>query len=576
MSIEIPKHLQLLDCTIRDGGYINAWKFEKKIVREVYRACSNAGVDFVEIGFRGNEKYFDKQDYGIWRFSSDENIREAIDGIAGTKISVMGDYGKIDCDDIVEKKNSPVDLVRIAAHRDKIIDASNFINNVKTKGYLTSLQAMGFSSYNSNERRELIKAVKNSGIDYLYIADSYGSFFPHQITGIFEPFLEIENLKVGFHPHNNLQMAFANTVEAIRCGVNIIDGSVYGMGRGAGNLPIESVVAYFESILKDQYNVVPLLNIIDEYFTELYREYQWGYKLPYMISGIYKCHPYFADDLISRREYTIEDIWRILGHINRLNPVGFDRGIVDDIIKKEGIIDEFNESTIAIEKGSIWDNREEGVCAVTYKKRHEGRDFLVLANGPSLREYRDKIKLFVEEHNPVILGANNLEMMFAPHYHAFSNKVRFMMHIDNVSPHSRLLIGENISRDIIVEYTHRDYETLCFRDVLDADFNIYDGRIQSNCRSVSVLLTGVAIVMGARRIFIVGMDGYLGKTKTNALFYEEKFQTSEHGLQLHIHRWNEHFLKQIDLYLKKGGNEGVQIITPTSYKTMYKDIKGYL
>jgi len=570
-----PNNLQLLDCTIRDGGYINAWKFEKKVVRDVYRACSSAGVDFVEIGFRGSEKYFDKQEYGIWRFSPDETIQEAIDGIAGAKISIMGDYGKIDCDDIEEKRNSPVDLVRIAAHKDKIVDATIFINNIKIKGYLTSLQAMGFSSYNSNERSELIKAVKDSGVDYLYIADSYGSFLPHQIAGLFEPFLELENVKIGFHPHNNLQMAFANTVEAVRCGVNIIDGSVYGMGRGAGNLPIETVIAYFESVLKGRYNVAPLLNIIDEYFTELHREYQWGYKLPYMISGIFKCHPYYADDLIDRREYTIEDIWRILGHINKLKPVGFDRGIVDSIIK-EGINEDLDKSMISTEKKSIEDNREEGNYAVTYEKRHEGRDFLVLANGPSLREHRDNIKLFVEKHNPIVLGANNLEKMLEPHYHAFSNKVRFMMHIDKVSPNSRLLIGENISRDIIVEYTHRDYETLCFRDVLDADFDIYNGRIQSNCRSVSVLLTGVAIVMGARRIFIVGMDGYLGRTKTNALFYEEKFQTLEYELQLHIHRWNEHFLGQIDLYLKKRRNEGIKIITPTSYKTMYNDIKGYL
>ena len=129
-----PNNLQLLDCTIRDGGYINAWKFEKKVVRDVYRACSSAGVDFVEIGFRGSEKYFDKQEYGIWRFSPDETIQEAIDGIAGAKISIMGDYGKIDCDDIEEKRNSPVDLVRIAAHKDKIVDATIFINNIKIKG----------------------------------------------------------------------------------------------------------------------------------------------------------------------------------------------------------------------------------------------------------------------------------------------------------------------------------------------------------------------------------------------------------------------------------------------------------
>jgi 4-hydroxy 2-oxovalerate aldolase len=567
-------NIKVLDCTIRDGGYITDWHFDKNLVREVYRALSKSGVEIVEIGYKGTEKYFNPNKYGLWRFTSEDDLNEVTDGIKGAKISIMGDFGKTELGDYPDKDESKVDMVRIAAHKDKIDDALLFLSEIGSKGYITSLQAMGFTGYSLKERDELKKALQASDIDYFYIADSYGSLFPHQIKPLFDPFLEIEGLKIGFHPHNSLQMAFANTLEAIKIGVDIVDGSIYGMGRGAGNLPIETLIAYMQMNSHDKYNVIPVLSVLDKYFIELQKKDPWGYQLPYMVSGIFKCHPSYAKELIERREYTIEDIWKVMEVIQEMNPIGFERSIIENLIEK-GYIGSLDSKCVpdhALQPAECKSRNE-----VPYIDRHKGKDFLVLANGPSLEKYKDQINAFIERYDPIILAANFLNGLFVPHYHAFNNKKRFTMYIDTVDPASKLLIGENIPQEMIDEYVSIKYETLHFKDVLDSSFNIINGKIQSNCRTISVLLLGVAIVMGASRIFVAGMDGYLGKDNiTNTLFYEEKIEPAKEEYLVDRHRWNDFFLNQIDKYLFDINKEGIHILTPTCHRSFYKGITNYV
>ncbi|MCK9376415.1 MAG: aldolase catalytic domain-containing protein [Syntrophobacterales bacterium] len=568
--------IEILDCTFRDGGYINNWRFDKKLVREAYRSLSKSGVDFVELGFRSSEKYFDTTSYGPWRYSREENLREVIQGIEGAKIAVMGDYGKMDWEDLEDKSGSVVDLVRLAAHKDQIFNAMKFLEKIKSKGYLTSLQVMAYASYTDREKEELKRAVAASAMDYFYIADSYGSILPEEIEGMLGPFIEMENIKVGFHPHNNLQLAFANTLAAMRVGADIIDSSLYGMGRGAGNLPTEVLIAYLGVRGNGKYNVIPVLNCIDTFFEDLKKENPWGYQLPYMISGIFNCHPNYAKDLVKRREYSIEDIWKALEVVREMKPIGFKRSIIQGFIER-GVVGSLGKS-VGRETGAGESKAPPVETApVPYLGRHPGQDFLVLANGPTLKEYQPQIQAFIDQYQPVVLGANYLSDLFQPHYHAFNNKKRFAMHIDTVSPRSKLLIGENIPASMIAEYVQREYETLYFRDVLNADFDIRGGRIQCNCRTISVLLLGVAIVMGAKRIFAVGMDGYLGKKNLQGtLFYDEKHEPDDLDVNIERHRWSERFLQQIDRYIQDQGREGLHILTPTSYYAFYKGIENYL
>ncbi len=566
-----PADLKVLDCTIRDGGYINNWQFDKKLVREVYRALSKAGVDTVEIGFHGTAKYFDREKHGAWRFSEEGDVREIAAGISGAKLAVMGDFGRIDEADICNAKDSIVDLIRVAVHKDNLQHAINLLEKIKEKGYQVSLNAMDFNSYTKEEQKTLIKMLKNSNLDYIYVVDSYGSIFPNQVREFLEPLLEIPHIKVGFHPHNSLQMAFANTLEAIHCGIDIIDCTIYGIGRGSGNLPTEVIIAYLEMSDEHKYNVVPILNCINAYFIDIYKENPWGYQLPYMLSGMFQCHPTYAKNLVEAREYTIEDIRKAMVIIRKKNPVGYSKDILDEIINN-GLLGGLGDVKSTRRVGKSRRKPE-----VSYVNRHKGREFLVLANGPTLGEYKEKIDKFIAKYDPVILGANYLGRLFKPHYHAFSNKIRFSEYVDLVAPESKLLIGQYIPEEMIREHVSREYELLYYRDILNADFDIVDGAIQASCRTISVLLLGVAIVMGAKRVFVVGMDGYTGlDSQDGHLFYKEEIDMAEKEMVIERHRWCQRFIEQIDAYLSLAGGEGVHLLTPTSYKASYKGIENYL
>lgn len=564
-------NFKILDCTIRDGGYVNNWFFSTKFVREAYRLLSKSGVDVIEIGFRGTDKYFDPAKYGKFRFTSDDDILDAVNGIQGIKIAVMADYGRISADDFSAVSDTPVDMVRIASHKNTIFQALEFLEKLKNKGYEVSLNAMGWANYSVYERNELVNELYNHDIDYIYAADSYGSIFPDQIESLITPLLGINNIKVGFHPHNNLQMSFANTISAINLGVDIVDSTLFGMGRGAGNLPTEILVYYMQLANGEKYNVIPLLNFIELFVMPLYKAQPWGYQLPFMLSGINKCHPNYVSKLMNLKEYNIEDICKAVEIIKEYDAVGFSPDVLDEVIE-QGLIGEFTAPKIYLDK-----NVSEKISDVPYIDRHKGRDFLILANGPSLKHYKNKIDKLISLYDPIIMGANYLDNLFVPHYHAFNNKNRFMVYADTVAGQSKLLIGQNIPNSMIDEYINRDYEQIFFNDIVNADFSIEDGVIQTNCKTISLLLLGVAVVMGAERIWAVGMDGYLNIGQGGKLyFYNENSSKSDEKMILNLHRWCELFIGQINSYFIAQGKEGIHILTPTAYKQYYKGIDNYL
>ncbi|NQU17125.1 MAG: hypothetical protein HQ564_03575 [Candidatus Saganbacteria bacterium] len=567
------KKIELLDCTIRDGGYVNNWDFDKKLVRETYRALSKSGVDYVELGYHGSEKYFDKSKFGRFRFSDADVINQICDGIDGAQVALMVDYGKFDLADLIQYKDSPVKLIRLAFHKDKLEEALGVVSSINKMGLKTSVNLMGFVGYTVEERMKLLTLLKGISLDYAYVADSYGSMFPNQIGDFFRPLLELDHIKWGFHPHNNLQMAFANSLAAIDAGAVIIDGSVFGMGRGAGNLPSEIMLAYLHHLKPDKYNVIPVLNLIDRYYQDLYKKYGWGYNLPYMLSGTYGCHPNYAKNLVERQEYEIKDIWNIFEVIAANNPVGFKKELVDEILRK-GLFTKKLSTTSG--KKSLETNSYSSV-SVPYLNRHKNRDFLVLANGPSLKEYQHEIQSFIEKFDPIILGGNFLGGLFKPHYHGFANKRRFTDYVDTVDKDSKLLIGQNIPKEMINEYAKRDYELVYYENTLENTFDIQNGVISSSCRTISVLLAAVALVMGAKKIFIVGMDGYMGNSQDKIHhFYKERNETENLNELRERNDWNLVFLKQIDDYMMSLGLEGLHILTPTNYKEFYKGIKNYI
>lgn len=566
--------IEILDCTIRDGGYLNNWNFDKKLVREIYRNISKTGVNLIELGYR---KRKDAKASGLWADVSEDLLNDTLKGISGVPIALMIDYGKSDTGDIIPAKKSMVRMYRVACNKESVKGALGLCDELKKKGYCVSLQFMAVIDCSGGELQELIKPISRSALDYVYFADSYGSLFPQAIKDYIRIFKQTGK-KIGFHAHNSLQLAFANTLEAFHNGIDIVDATVFGMGRGAGNLPLETLIAYFEKTLKDRkYNAMPILQLIDRYFVQLQREYQWGYSLPYMLSGILEVHPNYAKSMVDYREYEINDIVRVLEEVRGWATVGFKEEILKKILQTGFVSFSKGEEERPYDPGEVQAIRRSH--AITYSGRHKGRDFLILANGPSLKEYKQEIERFIKHYNPVVMGANYLAGLPAPHYHGFSNKKRFMSYADQINRDSHILLSSTFEKSFIEEYLKKDFEWISHLNRTSSHFDIVDGVITSDCRTISTLLAGVAIIMGAKRIFIAGMDGYVGNGKAvsdNLHFYSEKEEVEDIRLLKEKHFGNELMLKNINSFLIERGKEGVHILTPTSHAQFYSSIHNWL
>ena len=283
--------IKVLDCTIRDGGLMNKHDFDLRFVREVYKAISEAGVDYMEIGYKNSRRLFNTKEFGKWKFCDDEDIRKVIEGIQSkTKISVMVDVDRVDVDDVLPKKDSPVDMIRVATYVKDVDKAIYLVNHFADKGYETTVNIMAISRALDNELTECLQQLeKECKARIVYIVDSFGSLYQETTEFLIKKAKGILRTKeVGMHAHNNQQLAFGNTIEAIIHDANYVDGSIFGLGRAAGNCPTELILGFLKN---PKYDIRPILDVISKEFIPLQKKIEWGYFIPYAITGILDEHP---------------------------------------------------------------------------------------------------------------------------------------------------------------------------------------------------------------------------------------------------------------------------------------------
>jgi 4-hydroxy 2-oxovalerate aldolase len=284
--------IKVLDCTIRDGGLINEHLFEDKFVRAVYKAVAAAGVDYIELGYRASEKYFSSDKYGKAKFCSEDFLRKVTEGIeSNTKISAMVDIGRVDPEDIPEKKDSVVDMMRVACYVKDIDKAIDLVNHCAEKGYETTVNIMAISTALTPDLDEGLAQLAECPVNAVYIVDSFGALFSEQIHFLvqeYKKYLHPKGKEIGIHCHNNQQLGFANTIEAIRKGANYLDATIFGIGRAAGNCPLELLLAFLKN---PKFKLDPILEVIEEEFLPLRDQIEWGYIIPHMITGILNMHP---------------------------------------------------------------------------------------------------------------------------------------------------------------------------------------------------------------------------------------------------------------------------------------------
>ena len=301
--------VRVVDATLRDGGLVNDFRFSDEFVRDLYLANIKAGVDYMEFGYRADKEMFKVDDFGPCKFCDDEYLRSIVgENHTDLKIAIMADVGRCNYkQDIVERENSPVDLIRVATYIHQIPTAVDMIEDAKKKGYEVSCNIMAISNAQEADVKVALDILGQSPVDVFYIVDSFGSIYPEQmarIANIYLEYAEKYGKKVGVHAHNNQQLAFANTIEAVGDGVDWLDATYSAMGRGAGNCAMELLLGFLKN---PKYDLRPVLDAIQELFLPLKEKYEWGYIIPQMITGMLNRHP---QDAIAVRKTEDKDKYR--------------------------------------------------------------------------------------------------------------------------------------------------------------------------------------------------------------------------------------------------------------------------
>lgn len=285
--------IKVLDCSIRDGGLINKWQFTDELVRATYQGLSDAGVDYIELGYKATKSMYDVKEFGKWRFCADEDVKRVIGDVkSDAKLSCMVDIGRVEDEDILPVNDSIFDMIRVACYVKDVEKGIHLANKIMDKGYEVTLNIMAVSTNLEKDIDEALIEVSRSSIPCVYVVDSFGNMYSEDITFLVKKYQQFMPGKtIGIHTHNNRQLAFANTIQAVIDNANLLDASIFGIGRGPGNCPIELLLTFLKN---PKYNVRPVLQVIQDHYLPLSKEIEWGYIIPYMIQGVLNEHPRIA------------------------------------------------------------------------------------------------------------------------------------------------------------------------------------------------------------------------------------------------------------------------------------------
>ena len=299
--------LKVLDCTVRDGGLINNHLFTDDLVKSVYDTCLAAGIDAMEIGYKNSPRLFSKDEFGPWRHCDEEDLNRVVGGHnaeqTGLKLAAMADAGKSDWkQQIVPSDQSVLDMIRVAFYAHQVSEAVEMICHANEMGYETMANLMAVSNISESEIDAVLEAVSDSPAGTMVIVDSFGHLHREQIDMLYRKYAEAlagTGKDIGIHAHNNMQLAFANTIEAIILGSNRADATMAGLGRGAGNCPMELLLGFLRN---PKFKLRPVIQLLRDQIDPLRETVEWGPLVPYNITGQMNRHPRAAMEFRSGDE----------------------------------------------------------------------------------------------------------------------------------------------------------------------------------------------------------------------------------------------------------------------------------
>jgi len=285
--------IKVLDCTIRDGGLMNNHHFDDQFVKAIYQTCVAAGIDYMELGYKASRKGIKMGEHGAWKYCVEEDLRRIVgDKDTDLKLTVMADAERCDYhEDIPPKKDSVIDMIRVATYIHQIPAALDMVKDAHDKGYETTVNLMAASIVPEPELNEGLGLLATSEAKAIYVVDSFGALYSEQVHHLVKKYMgycKATGKETGVHMHNNLQLAYANTIEGIIEGANFLDATMAGLGRGAGNCPMELLISFLHN---PKYELRPVLDCVQNVVEPMRAKLLWGYDLPYLLTGMRNLHP---------------------------------------------------------------------------------------------------------------------------------------------------------------------------------------------------------------------------------------------------------------------------------------------
>lgn len=476
------KTIQVLDCTLRDGGYVNDWNFGFENSKKIIAGLDKAGIEYIEVGFLKDVIY--EQNKPL--FSDIQQINSIILANHNSKIGAMIVYGKFDVNKIIPKtENIKLDTIRVTFKKNEIDTVFEYLEKIKSCGYQLFVNPTNIESYSDKEILKLIEKVNKLNPYGFSIVDTNGVLNETDIQRLY--YLIHYNLNkdiaLCFHSHNNLQLSFSNAQLLMKNCNNrklIIDSTVFGMGRGAGNLCSELLTEYINNNYNGSFDIIPILKIIDEYINPIFAKIPWGYSVPYYLAAINHCHPNYAKYLVDKQTVSVEAINSLLNSIPMQKKSTYNPELIRQIYldKYTSIVDDSK----TVEK---------------IKNILLNKNILVIAPGKSLVKEYNKVNEYIIKNNPYIISLNFAPENFKEDMIFVTNSKRFSTLKNN---NSMLIMTSNIENCNITE------------NVLNYSSYINDSKEFDN---TVLMLFKLFVKIGIKSVSIAGLDGFSSNASEN-------------------------------------------------------------
>ena len=514
------RDLKLLDCTLRDGGYINDWRWGFLSARNVIRALVRARVDVVEVGFLRN---VDSYDADITVCNRIEELNKLLpEEHCRTMFSAMAMNSNYDVGKLSSYCGSGIEMIRVTAHDYDLHEGLAFAAKVKEKGYKLSINPINIMGYTDEQILGIVDRVNEIQPYQFSIVDTFGSMKRRdleRIVGLVDNNLS-NSIRLALHLHENMSLCTClaqNFVDMHLKRPVSIDASLMGMGRVPGNLPIELIADYLNDYDDKSYDLDPIMDAIEDYIMPLKGSTKWGYTPAYFLSARFNLHRNYAEHYINKGDLTNQDINHILARIDQEKKTAFDVEYADKLYNdyKDNIIDDHEA-------------REKLKCVL------KGRAVLVMAPGATIKTHGDIIDNFIANNNPIVISVNFVPGSFHIDYAFFGNKRRLnSQKIEN----SKLIVTSNVTdtaADIVI-----DYNSLC-------------GAIDQGYNSLIMILKLLEDVSD-KKVYIAGADGYRPSDNN---YYDTSFRSrTEHGT-----KFNDAVREAINKF-----DLDITFITPSAY-----------